>query len=69
MDSDPIEQDPKYKEIFEKVEAELELHFCETERCLGFCHRYWGLKKEILWKKYKIDWRSPAELNPDTLYD
>jgi hypothetical protein len=69
MQVDTQENDPKYKEIFESVEAELEKKFHNVRRSLGFCHLYWGEKKAILWKKHGIDWKSPSEMNPDTLFD
>ena len=69
MRVDPQENDPKNKEIFESVEAELEKKFHNVVRNLGFCHFYWGEKKAILRKKHGIDWKSPAEMNPGTLFD
>ena len=36
---------------------------------LGYCHRYWALKKQILKREYGIDWKSPAELNPGVIFD
>lgn len=35
----------------------------------GYCHSYWSAKKEILKEKYSIDWYTPAEENPDVIYD
>ena len=35
----------------------------------GVCHTFWNKKKQILREEYGIDWRSPQDLNPDTLYD
>lgn len=36
---------------------------------LGCCHRLWGMKKELLREKYGIIWYTPAELNPDVMFD
>lgn len=36
---------------------------------LGSCHWLWGMKKHILKEKYGITWYTPAELNPDVIYD
>ena len=36
---------------------------------MGFCHRFWHCKQRILKERYDIDWKSPAELNPDSWYD
>jgi len=57
----------------EAIEPELEAKIKERlkdEDCeIGFCHCYWGVKKQILHEDYGIDWKSPAELNPFTKYD
>lgn len=36
---------------------------------LGSCHWLWGMKKHILKKKYGITWYTPAELDPDVIFD
>ena len=36
---------------------------------LGCCHRLWLLQKHILKEKYGITWYTPAELNPDIIFD
>ena len=36
---------------------------------LGCCHRLWSLQKRILKEKYGITWHTPAELNPDIIFD
>lgn len=36
---------------------------------LGICHSVWALKKSRLREKYGIIWQSPAELNPNILFD
>ena len=36
---------------------------------LGYCHQFWGRKKEILREEYGIDWKTPAEMNPGWLFD
>jgi len=35
---------------------------------MGRCHIYWEKKKELL-RRRGIDWKTPAEMNPDTLFD
>jgi hypothetical protein len=35
---------------------------------LGVCHSYWARKKELLAKK-GIEWKTPAEMNPNILFD
>ena len=36
---------------------------------MGYSNNYWSPKKEILKEKYNIDWYTPAEENPDVIYD
>lgn len=36
---------------------------------MGICHTIWGMKKAILRYGFNIDWKTPAELNPDIRYD
>lgn len=35
----------------------------------GCCHRIWSMQKTILKEKYGITWYTPAELNPDIIFD
>ena len=65
---DPIENDPKYKEILASVDMEIELELGES-RPLGYCHLFWSMKKQILKDRYGIDWKSPSELNPHIDFD
>jgi len=68
---DPLETDPKYKNIFESIDAEttsaLEKRHIFPQ--LGYCHAFWDMKKKILKRKYRLDWKSPSEINPSTSYD
>ena len=70
---DVKEIDPKYRNIIKKVDKEVEENieskFPGMSKTMGFCHSFWNEKKRILKEKYGIDWRSPSELNPGTLYD
>lgn len=65
---DPIENDPKYEDILRLVDEEVKAKLGEPG-FMGYCHGYWGLKKQILLDRYGIDWKSPAELNPNAEYD
>lgn len=68
---DPIERDPKYKDIFEKIDSEVweELKDNRYKDSFGFCHFFWNRKQEILKKKYNINWKTPPEMNPDEMFD
>ena len=73
MKFDEIENKEEYKQIEEelhkKIKNKLELNGYDNEKELGFCHIYWGFKKEILKTDYNIDWKSPQELNPEIIFD
>ena len=57
-----------YLEIAEiETEAELETHPMKEE--IGFCHIFWSTKKSILKEKYGVDWMTPAEEDPNVMYD
>ena len=36
---------------------------------IGSVHNRWNLKKEYLKNKHGIDWKTPAEMNPGTMFD
>ena len=68
---DSIEDREEYKEIFEKVEKEVE-DFLKKQNIiagLGYIHIFESYKKEILKKKYNIDWKTTQEMNPDVSMD
>lgn len=68
---DPIEDDPKYAEVFSKIDAEVKtaLDMPTKRKGRGYVHIFWGTKKRILKQKYNIDWRTPSELNPHIIFD
>ncbi len=71
MRHDPIEDDPKVRAIIEQVDKEVEklLEHDESAHVYGGCHLIWGFKKRILKERYGIEWRNPAEMNPDVFFD
>jgi len=71
LNSDPLDDDPTFAELIKTVEhqVEQELKSQKVKKSLGYCHYFWSLKKEILKKNYGLDWKSPAELNPDVMFD
>jgi len=68
---DPIENDPQLKPLVEAAakEAEAELQPPRDGHEMGMCHHLWRRQKEILRERHGIDWRSPAEMNPDIIFD
>jgi hypothetical protein len=68
--ADLVEKSPAYLKVVKLVDEEANKtveSFGQTRK-MGACHLFWSSKKEILKKKYGIDWRSPAELN-DIMFD
>lgn len=41
----------------------------EIKFSLGFCHAIWNSQKRILKRDYNVEWKTPAELNPDVMMD
>ena len=68
---DPIDNDPRYKSVFEGIDAEVDeiLKDHPMRGRMGFCHIIWDTEKEILKQKYGIPWETPAEMNPHILFD
>ena len=52
-----------------ELEAQEQLRASGIPRTLGYCHALWAAQREILKEKYGIDWRSPAEMNPNIIFD
>lgn len=68
---DPVEDDPRYAEVFNRIDEEVKtaLDLSTKHRGRGYVHIFWDTKKRILKQKYNIDWRTPAELNPQVIFD
>ena len=56
------------KELEEKVNAKAKA-LAGEDNYLGYCHKYWGIKKKILREEYGIDWKTPAEEYPTIFFD
>lgn len=54
--------------IMHEVECRIEEEHKNVPKGLGYCHMYWARKKQLL-KERGYDWKSPAELNPNIMYD
>ncbi|GEM_PF-783492 len=68
---DPVEDDPRYADVFRQIDGEVKAALAGHPRkgSMGFVHVIWETKKQILKNRYNIDWRTPAELNPQVLFD
>lgn len=65
---DPQESDPKLRVTFAAADAAAERRVGNVKRDERFVFRFWSEKKKILRQKHGIDWRTPAELNPQIRY-
>ncbi|OGH10637.1 MAG: hypothetical protein A2857_01790 [Candidatus Levybacteria bacterium RIFCSPHIGHO2_01_FULL_36_15] len=66
---DPQEDDPEKGKIIKTAEEEAIKELENIPRKLGFVHLLWKTQKRILKDKYGIDWKTSAEMNPDTRFD
>jgi len=71
--ADPIEQSPQYKKVIHEVEKEAEANLkkkgLDFPGRMGYCHSLWGEIQRILKEKHGIEWKTPAEMNPMTIFD
>ena len=67
---DPIENDPEIRIYIETAytEAIQELG-ANISGQMGECHIIWNLQKRILKEKFGVDWKTPAEMNEDIIFD
>ena len=66
---DPLEDAPEFAAAFRDANAQADAATQRWKGQLGRVHLFWKKKKEVLRDKYRIDWKSPADLNPMTSYD
>lgn len=66
--TDPIELTDKYLKIELEMERLIRKEIGEGGY-VGFCHKYWWTKKNLLKEKYGIEWKSPVDMNPDVDFD
>ncbi len=71
MRRDPQEKDPQKKKLIQAAETEAEFTMTQdgTIKFEGSCHILWGRQQAILREKYGISWRTPAEMNPQFIFD
>ena len=65
---DPIQLTPKWEEIIYDVQKECDERLAGEQRYRGFCHKFWGVLKEVLAER-GIEWRSPGLMNPRIRFD
>lgn len=64
---DKQEKKWKNRKIFKKVESILNEEF-KDQNGYGLSKIYWARKKQLL-KENGIDWKTPAELNRDIVFE
>ena len=67
--TDEIEKTEEYLKIKDVVDNKVEKYAKTLDGGLGTCYKVWEYKKELLKSIYNIDWKSPAELNPNIIFD
>lgn len=61
--NDPVEKTDEYLAVIDEVEERT-----DKEKTMDFCLEKWNLKARFLFE-YNIIWHSPAQLNPDIMFD
>ena len=55
--------------IEDEVDNRVEEILKDVQKMSGYCHMFWETKKRLLKEEYGIDWLTPAECNPDIMFD
>ena len=56
------------EDIIKEVEAIIDEEDTDFPKGMGYCHRFWYRKKQLL-EERGYHWKSPAEENPNIRYD
>lgn len=66
---DPVEWSAEYERVIDDAGRRIDELLKGHPRGMGFCHEYWQTKEYVLRTEFGIDWRSPAAMNPGTMFD
>lgn len=66
---DFLEETAVYKEVEPIIEELIKEKLGELYNHIGACHAIWYHRKKLLMEKYGIEWLTPAELNPEVIFD
>lgn len=66
---DEVEYTEAYENAIDAVEEEVARRMGNQPYAMGMCFEIWSIKKEILLEKYKIEWRTPSQMNPRVMFD
>ena len=67
-DKNSLETRNKIESIQDDLEKQIKQEIGEPKG-RGYCHLYWNTKKRILKEKYRIEWMTPSECNPQSRFD
>ena len=66
IQTDPIESSDAFLAVrYETEKITDEILAEKREEDVPFCLLYWETKKNVLKERFSIDWKSPADMNPD----
>ncbi|MBD1839639.1 hypothetical protein H6F78_16800 [Coleofasciculus sp. FACHB-64] len=60
---------PKYEQLIADAGRKADENLANEPRDAAFAERFWAEKKRILKAEYGIDWKSPADMNPEVVFD
>jgi hypothetical protein len=67
---DSIEDTEEFQEIEETINHKVDNILSDNKEDAPFSpYKVWALKKQILLDEYNIIWKSPADLNPNIIFD
>ena len=56
------------EKVIKEVEAIIDEEDKDFPKGMGYCHRFWYRKKQLLAER-GYQWKSPAEENPNVIFD
>ena len=65
---DEVEFTPKFIKFFESFSEEVEIRL-EREGDIHSVYQRWAIMQEILRERYRIEWKTPKEMNPNVMFD
>lgn len=65
---DEVEFTPKFIKFFESFSEEVEIRL-EREGDIHLVYQRWSIMQEILRERYRIEWKTPKEMNPNVMFD
>lgn len=69
MEADPQERDRRRGPIIRAAYHRARREIGPLADAMGGCHAVWARQQAILREEYGIEWRTPAEMNPGTIFD